>query len=35
MIDEMMHQLAGILPPEYRGQYAEPTFATERYIIFD
>lgn len=34
MMDEMMHQLAGILPPEYRGQYADPAGGTTHYIVF-
>lgn len=35
MMDEMMYQLAGILPPEYRGRYADSSAATTRYIVFD
>jgi len=35
IMEEMMYQLAGILPPEYRGLYADPSGATERYIVFD
>ena len=35
IMDEMMYQLAGILPPEYRGKYSDPSAATKRYIVFD
>jgi 1-acyl-sn-glycerol-3-phosphate acyltransferase len=32
MMDEMMYQLALVLPPEYRGHYANPSAASTRYI---
>jgi 1-acyl-sn-glycerol-3-phosphate acyltransferase len=32
MMDEMMYQLALILPHEYRGHYADPSAASMRYI---
>jgi 1-acyl-sn-glycerol-3-phosphate acyltransferase len=35
IMEEMMYQLAGILPPEYRGRYADSSVATTRYIVFD
>jgi 1-acyl-sn-glycerol-3-phosphate acyltransferase len=35
IMEEMMYQLAGILPPEYRGRYADSSAATTRYIVFD
>lgn len=34
MMDEMMRQLASVLPPEYRGQYADLSAASTRYINF-
>lgn len=34
MADEMMYQLAKLLPPEYRGEYADLENATERYLRF-
>lgn len=35
MLDEMMYQLADLLPPEYRGQYANFSAATAKYLVFD
>jgi 1-acyl-sn-glycerol-3-phosphate acyltransferase len=35
MMDEMMYQLAGILPPEYRGKYADPALTSPMYIALD
>ncbi len=34
MLEEMMYQLALVLPPEYRGHYADGASATTRYIDF-
>jgi 1-acyl-sn-glycerol-3-phosphate acyltransferase len=34
MTDEIMYQLAALLPPEYRGVYAELSLATETYLHF-
>jgi 1-acyl-sn-glycerol-3-phosphate acyltransferase len=34
MIDEIMYQLAALLPPEYRGAYADLESATETYLRF-
>lgn len=34
MADEMMYQLAKLLPSEYRGEYADLENATERYLRF-
>ncbi len=33
--DEIMYQMAGLLPPEYRGVYGDMTKATEQYLTFD
>lgn len=33
--DEMMYQLAALLPPEYRGVYADLDAATTTYLRFD
>lgn len=33
--DEVMYQLAALLPPEYRGYYSDLTRATEQYLRFD
>lgn len=35
MVDEIMFQLARLLPPSYRGVYADLSQATEDYIDFD
>ncbi|MCP4138812.1 MAG: 1-acyl-sn-glycerol-3-phosphate acyltransferase [Chloroflexi bacterium] len=34
MVDEMMYQLAKLLPEEYRGYYADLEKATEKYLRF-
>ena len=34
MLDEMMYQLAALLPPEYRGVYANLTDATQKKLEF-
>ena len=34
MTDEIMYRLAAILPPEYRGIYADLSKATQEYIVF-
>ncbi len=34
MVDEIMFQMAALLPPEYRGAYAEPGRATWKYLQF-
>jgi 1-acyl-sn-glycerol-3-phosphate acyltransferase len=34
MADEIMHQLAALLPPAYRGVYADLAAATEMYLRF-
>jgi 1-acyl-sn-glycerol-3-phosphate acyltransferase len=34
MVDEIMYQLAAMLPPAYRGVYANLSLATERYLAF-
>ncbi len=34
MVDEMMYQIAALLPPDYRGVYAAVDSATERYLRF-
>lgn len=35
MVDEIMYQLAGLLPDKYRGYYEDMEAATERYLHFD
>ena len=35
MADEIMYQLARLLPPEYRGEYSNLENATEDYLSFD
>jgi len=35
MADEMMYQLAKLLPAEYRGEYADLENATEKYLRFE
>ena len=32
VVDEMMYQLAALLPQEYRGEYSDPSKSTEKYI---
>ncbi len=34
MADEMMAQLAQLLPPEYRGYYATASTASEKFLVF-
>jgi len=34
MIDEIMYQMAALLPPPYRGEYADLSKATEFYLRF-
>ncbi len=34
MTDEVMYQLAALLPPKYRGEYADLSKATQTYLIF-
>jgi 1-acyl-sn-glycerol-3-phosphate acyltransferase len=34
MVDEIMYQLAALLPPAYRGHYSNLAAATEQYIRF-
>ena len=34
MVDEMMYQIAALLPPDYRGVYANIDAATEYYLRF-
>lgn len=34
MIDEVMFQMAGLLPPQYRGAYAALDTASHKYLIF-
>ncbi len=34
IVDEVMYQMAAILPAEYRGKYADLENATERYLSF-
>jgi 1-acyl-sn-glycerol-3-phosphate acyltransferase len=35
MADEVMYQMAALMPEEYRGEYAELTKATTKYLKFD
>lgn len=34
MLDEVMYQLAGLLPPEYRGVYADLSRASQQFIHY-
>ena len=34
MVEQMMYQLALVLPPEYRGHYADGSAATQKYLEF-
>ena len=34
MVDELMYQMAMLLPPEYRGEYSDLEKATEKYLQF-
>jgi len=35
MIDEVMFQMAGLLPPQYRGAYAAMNPASHKYLVFE
>jgi len=35
MVDEMMYQLASILPEKYRGVYSDQAQASTRYLVFE
>jgi 1-acyl-sn-glycerol-3-phosphate acyltransferase len=35
MTDEIMYQMAVLLPPEYRGEYADLSKATTKYLMFE
>lgn len=35
MVDEIMYQLAAMLPLQYRGRYADMSKATEKYLEFE
>jgi 1-acyl-sn-glycerol-3-phosphate acyltransferase len=35
MIDEVMFQMAGLLPPQYRGVYADVNTASQKYLVFE
>lgn len=35
MVEEMMYQLALVLPPEYRGNFADESVATQKYLVFE
>ena len=35
MMDEMMYQLALLLPPNYRGYYSQAPSEANRYLVFD
>jgi 1-acyl-sn-glycerol-3-phosphate acyltransferase len=35
VVDEMMYQLAALLPEEYRGEYSDLSKATTQYLKFD
>ena len=35
MIDEVMFQMAGLLPPQYRGAYADLNSAPHKYLVFE
>jgi 1-acyl-sn-glycerol-3-phosphate acyltransferase len=35
MIDEVMYQMAGLLPPRYRGGYADMNIATHQFLVFE
>ena len=34
ILDEIMYQLAALLPPQYRGVYSDLDSATQRYLVF-
>ena len=35
MIDEVMFQMSGLLPPQYRGAYAATNTAPNKYLVFE
>ena len=35
MIDEVMFQMAGLLPAQYRGAYADLKTASHKYLVFE
>jgi 1-acyl-sn-glycerol-3-phosphate acyltransferase len=35
MINEVMYQMAGLLPPRYRGAYADLNIATRQFLVFE
>ncbi len=35
MIDEVMFQMAALLPPQYRGAYADMKAASHKYLVFE
>ena len=35
MIDEVMFQMAGLLPAQYRGAYADMELASHKYLVFE
>jgi 1-acyl-sn-glycerol-3-phosphate acyltransferase len=35
MVEEMMYQLALVLPLEYRGNFADGSVATQKYLVFE
>jgi hypothetical protein len=35
IIDEVMFQMAGLLPPQYRGAYADMDTAAHKYLVFE
>ena len=35
IIDEVMYQMAALLPPEYRGVYTDLNAATRKYLVFE
>ena len=34
MVDEIMYQMAALLPPAYRGVYSDLEAATQDYLVF-
>lgn len=35
LADEIMYEMAALLPPQYRGDYANLSAATQQYLVFD
>ena len=35
MLDEVMFQMAGLLPPQYRGVYADVNTASQKHLVFE